>query len=285
MNQLREESMRKAVAGEMRGKGKVPFTSPPTLGSANGQTDGWGLYFHDALPASNFFAIIYGVSGYSESSFDIGASVSVVANDGQILTGVVFNITSTKVECRLKPDWTFSHRVYTTSDITGWYIIPSYFLSPEFDSPPWVDIIGDPERIAVTFPDGVVGQWIPQFPGSVQTWNLNRKLNGSRFQKILWTTNDGSTWDPDDTAAGWSFSSVTNNVSIGTNSRIVSLLVYEISSNFTEPSTNSVVLGDVGKVHTSADNFGSQSNRLTPSLIGKIGKDNQGGNQLRSNSV
>ncbi|RJE78139.1 hypothetical protein BGP78_06410 [Pseudoalteromonas sp. MSK9-3] len=276
VNQLREDSIRKAVAGEMRGKGKVPFTrtyiSSGTAVASN--TNGF-----IPVPVSSVSGDLSWINRNNQDTQKCQGKI--------LVNGVAYDING--ISYAGSNFENIALRTTYPSDASSGDSIQAVFgdyLPSEFDSLPCVDIIGDPKRIAATFPDGVIGQWIPQIPdGSSKEFQLNTKLNGSTFNSAVRTIDDGVTFSDLTGAFNSLLNTAKNSITHPIVTGYVALVAYKSPSNFTEPSTNSVVLGDVGKVHTSADNFVSQSNRLTPSLIGKIGKDNQDGNQLRGNSV
>ncbi|RJE78141.1 hypothetical protein BGP78_06420 [Pseudoalteromonas sp. MSK9-3] len=262
VNQLREETMRKAVAGEMRGKGKVPFThhvSRTLLGSGDHSIK---LYQYDDLFAASPYAlmdiVLYGIkqgqtirvynaddmSKYFEGVFNnfIGTSYayfSVTYNNGMPDRGTGLNLI-TVIETE---------------------------LSPEFDSLPWVDIVGDPERIAATFPDGVVGQWNTFSADNIVTSvRLSRKSENTCH--ILRQLSAGGVWDTPSCTVD-----LVENKAVHTNPFITTgiyLISYESRSNFTESSTNSVVVGDVGDVSYMGYYTTDRGNRLAPSLTGDI---------------
>ncbi|MBQ4844942.1 hypothetical protein [Pseudoalteromonas sp. MMG005] len=260
VNQLREESMRKAVAGEMRGKGSVPFTS--TFISSKTVTGS----------SSGAIKIAYGdITGFGsvyEDRLDLeGNCFGQVVEDA---TGKVHDIISVGSDGSA---WTF----FVSDPIPVGLVVSAALyrtniLSAEYDSLPWVDIIGDPERIAVTFPDGVVGQWIPQIPnGSQLELNLNRKSEGSIIS-TLYTDNDASSW----TSISTSVNGITNTITGTKPSTRVELHTYESPSNFTVSSSSTAVVGDVGDVYASQAHQVKYGNRLQPSLMGKVGKRSGG---------
>ena len=259
VNQLREESIRKAVAGEMRGKGRVPFTSATFKNATSLSTGTVGAY---AIPVNE-------VSGSVD--FIPSNQTPVEVNMKVLVGSVTYNIL------RVRFSGASNENIFIETDslvtagggeqLTGCL---GYQLSPEFDSLPWVDIIGDPERIAATFPDGVVGQWIPQIPDSSTRIDLNTKCKTSTALQVF-TDNDGTDWSPF-TA---SVSNITNTIPSILTDRVM-LVHYETHSNFTEGSVRGVVVGSVGKVYASSDNRIIVGNRLQYSTTGTIGKSEVG---------
>ncbi|TMO70886.1 hypothetical protein, partial [Pseudoalteromonas aurantia] len=273
VNQLREESMRKAVAGEMRGKGKVPFTFVmPLKQSTTGLVNqGWvcfigpdspiNFYTHPVTKSIPRTAGVPNTSGLSiVGSFKVGGTVYTFDEVRLHTTGhqyIYFKLTAgTLVSTSKKTKVIFS-------------LQDSYKSTSEFESLPWVDIIGDPERIAATFPDGVVGQWVPQVPvDSVsQQFPLNRKNMQGDYTRT-YTFDDGASW----TSNTHTIQETINRTDATfPDSRYVSLLHYESPSNFTEPSNNSVVVGGVGDVWAGNDARVEFGNRLQGSVSDEMG--------------
>lgn len=250
VNQLREESMRKAVAGEMRGKGKVPFTQ---VQQATQGATGSATTTFDGLNNTN---ISVGDKAWLENASSVYERVT---------------ITSVNISGTIGFEPSLSGRLADSMAVL------ERELSPEFDSLPWVDIIGDPERIAATFPDGVVGQWIPQIPdNNSQDFIFNQKANGEVRRQF--TADDGATW----VSGGITEDFINNEYTWAANALNVAVLSYESLSNFTEPSNNSVVVGDVGDVIFTDGYTVETGNRLQPSLTGEIGKDDTAGNFNRN---
>ncbi|KAF7770022.1 hypothetical protein PCIT_a2966 [Pseudoalteromonas citrea] len=162
VNQLREESMRKAVAGEMRGKGKVPFWGKAMHDNGNTFINK-SLYYADA-----YHFVVYGpniTNTYGMGIGDIfwikpkGSSVWIAATIYEEAGSFIRATTEGVSNVKPVDDLGVTAGVQLASEY--WKVNET---TSEFDSLPWVDIIGDPERIAATFPDGVIGQWVPVVP-------------------------------------------------------------------------------------------------------------------------
>ncbi|MBQ4864371.1 hypothetical protein J8L98_22015 [Pseudoalteromonas sp. MMG013] len=283
VNQLREESMRKAVAGEMRGKGKVPFTVVTDM----------GLHISTEYHANNATRIEFSANTarYTSKSDKIPRNQTTdIPYFGYLVgktSGLMYSVSAVqKNESGLDRVYipNYDYRAEAATENLGWYLVQGAYhnydtkdfhslhdlptLPAEFDSLPWIDIVGDPERIAATFPNGVVGQWVPLIPDGAHTVvDLNRKSNVTSLTSIF-TQDNGATWSTDTQTV----SSTSNQITQGAQpAERIRLLTYEVSSNFTGPSTNSVVVGDVGNVWAGNDarvNFG---NRLQSSFSGEIG--------------
>ncbi|MBD1584966.1 hypothetical protein, partial [Pseudoalteromonas sp. S16_S37] len=252
VNQLREDTMHKAVSGTLRGKQKLKMTK---FDSEVYQTsnDNLGYVYID-------------INGWERPS-------SIYEK----LHG--WNITKNKAASLYKSP-TAPHVFNVTHDDGSQIsvqdkIMISYYrtdFNAQFDSLPWVDIIGKPENIAATFPDGVVGQWIPHIIDNTQIQNvaLNRKSSVSVGNQVF-THDNGQTW----TSNTFTIDAVKNARTLAANEQnIVIIKHYESMSNFSESSQNLVVLGDIKNVYASQAYLNEYGNRLQSSLVGKVGKRN-----------
>lgn len=194
VNQAREDATRKAVSGEMRGWGKVPFTK------------------------------IY------DNTVDVEDGYTVVTQS-----------LSSK-------------------------IVAMKWLTSQYDSLPCQDIVGDPANIQATFPNGVLGQWIPHIPDNTVPAQFNRKVNGNT--NGVRSTNNGATWIGKDPGLDPILNVSIDWFYIGE----VALLQYETLSDFTETANNSVVVGSVGDVIYGNSSEISKGCRLSESTSGVIGK-------------
>ena len=134
INKLRVDAMRKAVAGEMRGWGKVPFTvvkTTPTQ-TANGAAKG--------LKVNNI------------EQYKVGDVVSIVDGSTIVVTSAkITSITSTDIVWTIEPAFSRLAKSYT--------IVHAKWLTPQNDTLAWTSIAGSPENIALTFNGGISGQW------------------------------------------------------------------------------------------------------------------------------
>jgi len=253
VNKLREDTMRKAVAGTLRGKqklmvtkfdSKVYQTGGTSLGYVQIDSNGW------ARPYSSNEKI----KGWNlTKNKPVTISKSTTAQH-------VFNVQMD------------DSTVINVDD----RIMISYYrtdFNAEYDSLPWVDIIGSPERIAATFPDGVVGQWVPQVPdGASKNYQSNRKFIQEGTRTI--TDNDGSSWT---FFSNWDGQTggdlITNTLADGPvpAARVV-LNFYESLSNFTETSNNAQIVGTPGNVYQGNFHHIDRGNRLNSSVSGVIAK-------------
>lgn len=93
-----------------------------------------------------------------------------------------------------------------------------------------------------------------------------------------YTTNNGTSWS----SQPLTINGTTNAVTANWDDRHIWVVPYTAFAKQTKPSTNKPVLNGsegIGFVWASADNYMSQGQGLIETLIGKVGKDNQDGNQ------
>ncbi|MCJ8335767.1 MAG: hypothetical protein MJH10_16265 [Epibacterium sp.] len=250
---LLEDSSRSDVAATTRGWGKVPFTivkvnqthadfGPTTSDITHLYTTPHKLQVGDTLRSARV--------GNDSDFTDYVSIVTAVNDELSVVTKPAIGSLG-GLQVRGSTD------IHTTS-----------ILSAEYDVLPWVDIIGSPANIAATFPNGCVGQWIPELAGDNNT--LNRKAGADNGR--LYTTDNGVTWL---TASGLlDFTTNTGYGYLSTQPTRVTLQMYEALSDFTTPSNNLPVLGGVGSVFAGDSNGTHLGNRLQPSLTGTIGKNN-----------
>lgn len=295
VNQLREDAMRKAVAGTLRGKGRVPFTKIDKWATITKQSTTF-YDAHSTYPRSKwrlmFEVADTEVNADSFSSYKTGADkpqgdwVFYVGDNGKtLLSSSVVHLSydgnkhyflpwiaedqnsEIKTEARTAA-MAQVDEMFPIGTVIDVYRINATELSSEFDSLPWVDIIGHPERVSSTFPNGVIGQWLPKLPDNSTGYPLNRKMTNM----VLNATYSR------DLGVSWTNSNVGNNniinISSGSwNPDIVALLTYESQANFTELATSSNIMDNsVGDVFISLSASTNQGNRLHPSLTNKVGK-------------
>ncbi|WP_425636126.1 hypothetical protein [Vibrio owensii] len=146
------------------------------------------------------------------------------------------------------------------------------------------DVIGPPMRILSTpqLANGWIGRWIHTIPaGSTQHYELTREMVtvGNTFV-CPYTRDNGNSWS----SQPLTINAANNTVSANWSSDHVWVVHYIAFSNQFKTSSNKAVLNcdaGLGYVWASADNYLSQGNGLIEGLLGKVGKDNQDGNQER----
>ncbi|HAS6390115.1 TPA: hypothetical protein I7251_13905 [Vibrio vulnificus] len=152
-----------------------------------------------------------------------------------------------------------------------------------------LNVLGSPLDILATLAlaGGWGGTWINNIPdGTTKQFAYSRK-NISKVgdgTDAVTTTNRGGTWS----ASGISTTPNTDNIFGGSGQSVAAGVIYVIPytafAKQTRPSTNKAVFNaseGLGDVWASGDNYLSQGNGLIESLLGKVGKDNQDGNQER----
>jgi hypothetical protein len=234
-NELLTEYSRKGIAGTIRGKESVPFTVvefTEQLGSFNGDN----MYVAD------------------DSKWAIGDIIQIVHANKTILMdyAVVDSVGSNVVGW----DSSLYGTVQRVSGESLYLIQGSMQLTPEYETLPWQDILGDPLAIATTFPNGVYGQWLPKIPdGTNPNIPINRKgLVMSDGQRTL---NYGVTWITSNITLDDTLNEITNaNAPINS----VWLFPYPTTASPYELADNSVVkseLGDVIASNTYHENYGA----------------------------
>ncbi len=279
-SRLLEDSLVKAVSGEMRGKEKIPYLFMVTKGAADGRASGTGFY---RSSTSSNQLVVYGFDSIGNhivndrGDIRVGDKVRVIAPSGEVLIATLSSVvdgndTDANYQARIEgfiPSGTEFVKSTANSDTSGYYFEFYRELPVEFDDLPWVDVIGTPEHISATFPKGVVGQWIRTLPdGTRQDWYYNKK-NRSADHFWIGTDDDGDSWTDQTSLV---IDSTTNSYSHAAPATRVGLAFYKAFADFTSPSPSSELCGQIGGVVVTGNNAVSYGNRLAPSLAGVIGK-------------
>lgn len=273
------DSIHKDVAGTKRGKGKLVHSTvydDAGSGSNANAAQKWGKF----IGGLNLY-VEPGNSGVKEGDWiylcDVTDGIiirfkaeTVVSGTGDFVQVDTTNVHSYEVIEGVVNDGDNG----TGNEV---YYIVEKELSPEYDDLPWVDFAGDLPRVKATFPNGVVGKWIPYIPdGTNPPLPLNRKCETMHFS--VQTIDDGVTWNTSTTIVDEVKNETTN---ANTSTARVWLFYYSSLADFTEPSANPVVHGELGGVYSFLDNRVSVGNRLMPSLVGEVGKyPNWGSNNM-----
>ncbi|BBN81952.1 hypothetical protein PA25_19370 [Pseudoalteromonas sp. A25] len=274
VNQLREETMRKAVAGTLRGKESTIFTTVEAKKLAIATVYAGKYYVnlagtvdiqngYEIEPHNRPFSYLYNITrGNILYPIYVEPSGNIYTSDApSILPENRFqNVGSTTLL-----DWQVGDDVY---------LIKGEQMTSEFDSLPWVDIIGSPENIAATFPSGVVGQWLPQIPDGQQNYELNRKAitNNGLNMAITFTNDNGeSGWEVRN-GNDWNFNLIASSLNTNIAQTTVALISYESASVFTQAQASKRVLGDLGSVYATQAHRKEYGNKLQFSLTQNIGK-------------
>lgn len=255
-----EDAMRAAIAGTMRGKGKVPFTIP-----MQGEV--------------KFFGHLTDFRFTPNAVLDltrIGRTDKVIAitSTGNIIISKVNNTVNNFISCSKLVSLDGS--VPAAEDIANAYVLVESELTPEFDILPWTDLVCALDSLFATFPNGVMGQWINRIPddsGKSVKWYLNRKntLPGAK-QPYTYTANNGNTWG---SAALATVDEVSNSHTTSWESNHIALIQYSTLANCTKKTDSSKIVGLVGDVFATCRYLVEYGNRLFPSLIGEVAKSNR----------
>lgn len=302
-SRLLEDNIRKAIIGKTRGKGRVKSlvrVIPTSWTSQAQNTTSARGYFSFTVPDQyhkgsesnslilsdviNYFdENIYGVSNNRVTTTLEHGWISWIKLSGTWYVSMYSNFTF--------PHWVnastgvINQTIPVTDDLAS---IEDAFVcllsSQEYDSLPYVDIVGNPERIAATFlnsADSVIGQWNPELPiGSSNEFPLNRKSNSSNAS-VVYTTDNGVSWN----TSNRNLDNVKNSDTASWSVNIVALYHYESLSDFTESENNSVILGSVGDVLELGYFTNELGNRLIPSLIDVVNISDTSGKSLASLSA
>ncbi|RXE99599.1 hypothetical protein [Pseudoalteromonas sp. PS5] len=278
VNALLEETMRKAVAGTLRGKGKIPFTkSAVALGTIvksntaiyndiskriqfNCQSSTWPTSF--GVDRTDLLTLVTD----SLCTYFLGDNGGVYKiNGGGIHYGDIYRDSGNGFY--IGSDNRVDEFNSLFPDGTTLIVIQTTLLGAEFDSLPWVDIIGHPENIAATFPDGVVGQWIPTIPdGTSKSYQLNKKAV-STSPTLYVTEDNGSTWTQTDSTIH-PYANIRN---VAPSAGKVELWCYEAKAKFTEAASLSKLLNMSSDIWSGNYSQSYLGNRLKESLIDKSG--------------
>ncbi|TMO67469.1 hypothetical protein [Pseudoalteromonas aurantia] len=272
VNKLREDSILKAVAGTLRGKGSLPKLRIQTFEKNGG-----------------FFNNGYWMGKDGNAQFALGADFDSwhtqpwlnSFNRNQPLRGRAFGAcyivrhdNNAVIRAEVTDGGTTGQNIYCSAEVdvpdgTTISIIMYDTTSPEFDSLPWTDIVGYPERIAATFPDGVVGQWVPQLPNDEtdQLFTANRKSLSHPSVNALRTMDNGETWQAITSAVNEK-----NQIKDTWNTQSVGLVHYETLSHFTNLADNAQIVGTTGNVYQGNFHQIDRGNRLNSSVSGVIAK-------------
>jgi hypothetical protein len=248
LKEIREKYKRMAIAGEVRGFEGVPFTVVKTVTDVS-------------HAANTFFAATTDVL----SKMTVGQRVWIQETSGYVeRTVATINIGSA-----------YFTTTASTDRVNGNLMVIGLVQTHKQANPTWTDIIGSPENIAATFPDGVEGQWIPVIPDGVKDgthFQQNRKA--INLKSCLQTVDNGTSWTNN---TGWgsfaNFNYINNAPSNHSGGGLyplgaVQLVHYETQAHFTQDDDNSKVL-DLGGVWASSFYLLGYGSELAGSLVGK----------------
>lgn len=261
-----EDAARMAIAGDMRGKGKVPFTKviKATLNMGGNHNYG-GLKINAPL-----FNHALG-QGYEVSP---SQRTAIIGHAVIIATGEIVKING---QDHLKDH---EGKVYLYFENGGYdklngkevYITISsnQHLTPEFNTLPWVDLIGSLDNLKATFPDGIIGEWIAKMPtGESLVFDLNGEAVS--LPKRTYTSDNGQSWLSDRVPEAL-FDNIANTVAGFSNVDYVALVQYPAPSSFTKKANSSKIVGQIGDVFASSSHTKVRGSYLGCSLTGKVMK-------------
>ncbi|WP_281561710.1 hypothetical protein [Thalassomonas sp. RHCl1] len=273
--EIRERYKRKAIAGEIRGFEGVPFTSPLSL-YFTGTLKVNGPAFYNGITNSHpRIQVAIESTTIEEAGIEPamnGRYTVLYGDNGNVMSVYGFNHISfgdgnTYIWTDFK-DGPARHEEFNHLFPPG-TVISALILTEKSQhssvQPMWSDIIGRPDKIAATFPDGVEGQWVPIIPdGSHKIYPLNRKFTGYLQREV--TNNNGLNWVIG-TLDILDENHNTYNYNLGADQIV--LLHYHTPSHFTEHTNSSKVIA-LGDVWAGAHNISTYGTGLISSLINKV---------------
>lgn len=167
--EIHEKYERIAISGEVRGFEGVPFTVIETITDVSHTANTFFAATTDAL-----------------SKMIVGQRVWIQEASGYVeRTVATINIDSS-----------YFTTTVSTDRVNGNLMVIGLYQTHKQANPTWTDIIGSPENIAATFPDGVQGQWIPVIPdGTPKDFPLNRGRKSLAIKlDLIFTDNQGVSW-------------------------------------------------------------------------------------------
>ena len=236
-NELLNEYSRKSIAGTIRGKESVPFTK---------------VYTQLSSTAANTTTITVS----DNSDYTVGDNIWIETTSGVYKRRSITTVAGDGVSLNIS---------IASPRLLNGHILHETLRTSQYETLPWQDIIGDPARIAATFPDGVYGQWIPKDTGGDDIYPLNRKVSvvGSR----QFTADNGVSWD--NVANMGTFDPVMNQ-STANYSTHVALHQYTTSANPYVLANNAATEGELGDVFASSFYFPTFGASLLGGLINKV---------------
>lgn len=267
---LLKQGIQKAIAGELRGRQTLPYTwcgkitivSTPVF--SDGYTKFIGATTTSQIPKKR-------ASQYTPTQKFLAYVKSPVSGNWYELSHVFCEDLGSGTTY-LNNKYGDMRSEFAISETTQLEVIISDYeiLKAEFDSLPCIGLIGGHAQLSATFPDGVVGQWLPQEPnGATAKYFYPRKAQS--VDNRVYTSDSGASWqlataplnDVENSLDGHPYAS-----------NHVQLVHFTSLSDFTESAINSLNQVEFGDVFCGAHNLLSVGNRLQGSVTGKIGVDN-----------
>ena len=238
--EIREKYKRMAIAGEVRGYEGVPFT---TIGSYTTGAGGFGNIL--LVPDETIYSV-------GDVIYPEGVATTYLAN--KVVSVTVGSITVEDSFTRV---------------VSG-NIVRTTIQTHKQANPTWTDIIGDPANILATFPNGVEGQWIPdyEFLGFRREYAATRKILSTVTKE--YTIDNGVTWVASTLPQGTPvnmYDSTTNTIDIVDAVGSVGLYHYETQAHFTGDDAGITKSTPWSSVYATNNNTEAV---LTSSLIGEV---------------
>jgi hypothetical protein len=220
----------------------TPQTAHHTLSkrARNGEARGW-----ERLPR-----IRVAINSVASVSTGDPFAIRMLSSDPNILGDISWMPTSAGVPAS---GWLIiggvKHKIYQAYNSGSWVYLRSYtlptggyptngtpiqavfgdYIDAPYSEGLFQNITGTPAEIAATFPDGVMGEWIPVIPdGTVKEYKSTKK-NLEQYQSLV-TSSSGATWSND--AA--STENTGNSFSISQTAGSVRIIPFRAKANFTE---------------------------------------------------
>ncbi|SFD14164.1 phage tail protein [Pseudoalteromonas denitrificans] len=267
---INERYKRKAVAGMVRGFEAVPFTRFPALTVANFSQSGWtNAIFSNHNTVGNTVSIhrhsmhkstrplvgdyVFGGKRYHKCVYSI-----------ENYHTIEFEVTKEE-----EPDLV----TYLRAEIAA--ARPLRFVletkkSHKQAQPTWTDIIGTPDNLALAFPDGIEGRWIPELPdGTNKAYKLSRKCTIYHKKEI--SDDKGLSWR----ASGQEsfLNTIKNTYDWAPTSDTIILHHYQTPAHFTDNVNNAEIL-ELGNIFASNAEHIEWGALLVSSLTGKVPTSN-----------
>jgi hypothetical protein len=236
-NELLNEYRSKSIAGTIRGKESVPFTK---------------VYTQLSSTAANTTTITVS----DNSDYTVGDNIWIETTSGVYKRRSITTVAGDGVSLNIS---------IASPRLLNGHILHETLRTSQYETLPYQDIIGDPARIAATFPDGVYGQWIPKDTGGDDLYPHNRKSSvvGSR----QFTADNGVNWV---SAANMGTFDATLNQSSAGYSIHVALHQYSTPANPYVLADNAVVEGELGDVFAGNHYIDPYGASLINGLLGKV---------------
>ncbi|OHU87816.1 MULTISPECIES: hypothetical protein [Pseudoalteromonas] len=289
---LMEDTMSKAVTGALRGKGCVPYTlintdfchdSEMTIYidvnnnvNPNPLTKNLPLFnrakYFSYADTQKFDIPTVLIKFLDYGDTDLGSYAGGHPLDTWVKVDRACLLNSRTHIALINPNNGNANWIDTgrASTIKAQIIVPTDYQGCEFESLPYVDIIGDPDKVVELFPQGVIGQWNPNHvpDGSGERFALNRKaISGDND---LVTFYNGEQWETSTNAMNLVAQSNTISHPTVFAQDNVALYFYDSKAD----STVSAALGKIeslsGKVWCGNDARASFGAYLQTSLTGKV---------------